>query len=122
MHVQPDPRWEKFAGGEPYFAVFTDPKLLTANRTANNEREFFDSGELLVDAIFHTIHRRLVFDFAPASILEFGCGPGRLAIPFARRSGSVTAVDRSPAMLGAARREAARNSVANIHFLTVEEF
>ena len=42
------------------------------------------------------------------SILEYGCGVGRLALPLARRAASMTAVDRSPAMLNIARREAAR--------------
>ncbi|HXH41052.1 MAG TPA: methyltransferase domain-containing protein [Thermoanaerobaculia bacterium] len=121
MNVQPDKRWEAFAEREPYFAVFTDPKFLSANRMPSHEHEFFDSGELLVDSLFHTIRRRLAAEFTPESILEFGCGPGRLAIPFARRAGSVTAVDRSPAMLHAARREAARQSVANIYFKTTAE-
>src|SRR5260221_3486717 len=122
MTVRPDRRWEALGEREPYFAVFTDPKFLTANRLPSHEREFFDSGELLVDSMFYTIKRRLAPEFAPESILEFGCGPGRLAIPFARRSGSVTAVDRSPAMLNAARREAANQAVANIRFKTTAEF
>ncbi|MBV8545427.1 MAG: class I SAM-dependent methyltransferase, partial [Acidobacteria bacterium] len=122
MSVQPDRKWEAFAAREPFFAVFTDPKFRSANRTANHEREFFDSGELLVDAIFHTIRKRLASDFAPESVLEYGCGPGRLAIPFARRSGSVTAVDRSPAMLAVARREAAKQNAGNIHFTTAADF
>src|SRR5438445_660993 len=122
MSVQPDRKWEAFAEREPFFAVFTDPKFLSANRTANQEREFFDSGELLVDSIFHTIRKRLTSDFAPESVLEYGCGPGRLAIPFARRTGSVTAVDRSPAMLAVARREAAKQNAGNIHFKTATEF
>src|SRR3954470_19406593 len=83
MSVQPDRKWEAFAQREPFFAVFTDPKFLSANRTANQEREFFDSGELLVDAIFHTIRKRLASDFEPESGLEYGCGPGRLALPVA---------------------------------------
>jgi ubiquinone/menaquinone biosynthesis C-methylase UbiE len=122
MNVQPDPKWEKFAEREPYFAVFTDPKFLSASRTANDEAAFFDSGYLLVDSILHTIKRRLNNDFAPESILEYGCGPGRLAIPFAHKAGSVTAVDRSPAMLETARREAAREGIANIHFKTTAGF
>lgn len=120
--MQPDRRWEAFAAREPYFAVFTHPKFLRANRTTNNEREFFDSGELLVDSLFHTIKRTLATDLAPESILEFGCGPGRLAIPFARRVSSVTAVDRSPAMLDTARREAAKQAVVNIDFKLVGDF
>jgi SAM-dependent methyltransferase len=121
MTVQPDPQWEAFAKREPYFAVFTDAKFLTANRSPNNEREFFDSGELLVDAMFHIIKRRLDPDFSPESILEYGCGPGRLVIPFARRAGSVTAVDRSPAMLDVARTESAKQSVGNVHFKTAAD-
>lgn len=122
MTMQPDRRWEAFATREPYYAVFTHPKFLRANRTARNEREFFDSGEVLVDSLFHHIKRKLASDFTPESILEFGCGPGRLAIPFARRAGSVTAVDHSPAMLDAARREAAKQTVANIDFRPASDF
>jgi ubiquinone/menaquinone biosynthesis C-methylase UbiE len=122
MSVQPDRKWEAFAQREPFFAVFTDPKFLSASRTANEEREFFESGELLVEAIFHTIRKRLASEFEPESVLEYGCGPARLAIPFARRSGSVSAVDSSPTMLHIARREAAKQTVGNIQFKTTDEF
>jgi SAM-dependent methyltransferase len=122
MPMKPDRRWEAFAAREPYFAVFTDPKLLGANRSPADEHDFFDSGEMLVDSMFHTIRHRLTNDFAPESILEFGCGPGRLAIPLARRAGSITAVDRSSAMLDAARREAARQSIVNIDFRLADGF
>jgi ubiquinone/menaquinone biosynthesis C-methylase UbiE len=122
MTMQPDRRWEEFAAREPYFAVFTDPRFRSANRTPHGEREFFDSGELLVDSLFYTIKRKLSSDFNPELILEYGCGPGRLAIPFARRVGSVTAVDRSPAMLDVAKREAAKQTVVNIAFKSASDF
>jgi SAM-dependent methyltransferase len=122
MTMQPDRRWEAFAAREPYFAVFTDPRLRSASRTPHNEREFFDSGELLVDSLFYTIKRKLASDFNPELILEYGCGPGRLAIPFARRVGSVTAVDRSPAMIEVAKREAAKQTVVNIAFKSASDF
>lgn len=120
--MQPDKRWEAFAASEPYFAVFTDPKLLRANRTPGDEHDFFDSGELLADSMFYTIRHRVSANFAPESILEYGCGPGRLAIPLARRAGSVTAVDRSPAMLEAARHEAAKQSIVNVDFRLADGF
>jgi SAM-dependent methyltransferase len=122
MTMQPDRRWEEFATREPYFAVFTDPRFRSANRTPQGEREFFDSGELLVDSLFYTIKRKLSSDFNPELILEYGCGPGRLAIPFARRVGSVTAVDRSPAMLEVAKHEAAKQTVVNIAFKSASDF
>jgi len=109
-----DRRWEAFAAREPYFAVLTAPKYLRANLTAESEREFFAGGEEYVGWMPDLIEHRLVPEFAPMSTLEFGCGVGRLAIPFARRPGRVTAVDRSPTMLATARREAQRQGKSSI--------
>ena len=50
-----DPRWEAFARAEPYFAVLTSAKYLTANLTAASEADFFESGERFIDMIFETI-------------------------------------------------------------------
>jgi len=41
-------------------------------------------------------------------VLDLGCGPGLLAIPFARLGMAVTAVDPEPEMIEAARAEAAK--------------
>jgi SAM-dependent methyltransferase len=105
---------------EPYFTVLTDPRFLRANLTDEARREFFASGETLVDFMWRTIQLRLSPDFAPTAILEYGCGAGRLAIPLARRAarraGTVTAVDRSPEMLRTAREEAAAQHGDNIVF------
>ncbi len=118
----PDPRWEAFAAREPYYAVLTAPRFRRANLTVAREREFFTSGETQVDAIFRTIELRLAPHFAPTALLEYGCGVGRLALPLARRAGRraghVTAVDRSPVMLAAARQHAERSGVNNLSFCT----
>jgi SAM-dependent methyltransferase len=119
--THPDAGWETFAVREPYFAVLTSPKYLRAHLTPAHEREFFQTGEKLVDWIFRTIDLRLVPEFAPTSILEYGCGVGRLAIPLARRGAPVVAVDRSPAMLHVARDIAARRG-ERIDFLTAVQF
>lgn len=119
--TESDRRWEAFAAREPYFAVLTAPQYLRANLTKEREREFFNSGEQYVDWLLRLIDERLVPEFAPVSTLEYGCGIGRLAIPFARRAGRVIAVDRSPAMLEAARREAERQGVSHIDFQTPDQ-
>jgi 2-polyprenyl-3-methyl-5-hydroxy-6-metoxy-1,4-benzoquinol methylase len=116
-----DPRWEAFAAREPYFAVMTAPRFLRANLTPDREREFFAGGEQYVEWLVRLIGERLVPEFAPMSTLEYGCGVGRLAIPFARRAGAVTAVDRSPVMLETARRESERRDAAHIEFQTPKE-
>jgi 2-polyprenyl-3-methyl-5-hydroxy-6-metoxy-1,4-benzoquinol methylase len=121
MNHAPDPRFDAFAAREPYFAVLTSPKFLRANFTPERAREFFASGDELVNWILWVIEQRLSPHFSPMSILEYGCGVGRLAIPLARRPGSVAAVDRSPVMLDVARLEAGRQGVDHVEFLTTKE-
>jgi SAM-dependent methyltransferase len=105
--------------------VLTSPRFRRTNLTPDREREFFASGEALVDAMLRTIELRLAPHFAPTAILEYGCGVGRLALPLAghaaRRAGSVVAVDRSAAMLRIARAEAERRGLTNIAFCTPAE-
>jgi SAM-dependent methyltransferase len=48
----------------------------------------------------------LIDAYGPASILDAGCGTGRVAIELGRRGRAVTGVDLDPAMLEAARRKA----------------
>jgi SAM-dependent methyltransferase len=113
--------WERFAAREPYFFVVTDPRFLRANLTPEHERAFFASGESLISWMLAVIDAGLAPQFAPMSTLEFGCGVGRLALPLARRPGSVVAVDRSAVMLDLARAEAARHGLGHIVFQTPED-
>ncbi len=46
------------------------------------------------------------------AVLDLGCGPGTLAVPFAQAGMTVTAVDPEPAMLDAVRGAAAQAGVA----------
>ena len=115
-----DARWEAFAAREPHFAVLTAPRFLHANLTPESEREFFLSGEATVQWMLAVIDAGLAPGFAPMTILEYGCGIGRLALPLAMRPGSVTAVDRSPAMLARARVEAERRELRHLLFETPE--
>jgi SAM-dependent methyltransferase len=48
------------------------------------------------------------------SVLDIGSGPGTLTLPLAHQVNTVTAVDFSPAMLAALRRQAAAENLTNI--------
>lgn len=50
-------------------------------------------------------------EFYPKSALDFGCGVGRLTIPLARISGSVTGIDVASGMLKLAAKHAASSGV-----------
>lgn len=53
------------------------------------------------------------------SVLDIGCGPGRVAIPIAKQvpDGEVVAVDIQPGMLERARDKARQAAVTNIRFV-----
>jgi ubiquinone/menaquinone biosynthesis C-methylase UbiE len=121
VSTSPDAPFDRFAAREPYFSILTDPRFLRTRLTPDTEREFFASGEAVASWMLHVIDAGLSPQFAPMSILEYGCGVGRLALPFASRPGSVTAVDRSPVMLDLARKEANRRGLGHIVFQTPDE-
>jgi len=119
--VESNPRWERFAAREPYFAVVTAPENLQANFDHGAWRRFFRSGEDLVTAILDTIERH-VRRFDPKSALEYGCGVGRIAIPLAGRIERVTGVDISPAMLAVARENAVKMATPHLALETARDF
>lgn len=111
--------WDAFAASEPYFAVLTHARYLRANFDAAAEAEFFDSGDAYVSELYGIVRARVAPHFAPLTVLEYGCGVGRLLVPFARRATKVTGVDISPAMLETARAHIAKSGVTNVELVGV---
>lgn len=54
------------------------------------------------------------------TVLDIGCGPGRLTVPVARRTARVTALDSFPLMLDACRRRTAAAGVDNVDFRALD--
>lgn len=115
-------RWDAFAQREPYFAVLTHPRFLRAHFDAGAEAQFFDSGEEYAGDLYGDVLPSLAPHFSPLHVLEYGCGVGRLLIPFARRSETVVGVDISPAMLDVARVHLEKARVPNVELMTTEAF
>src|SRR5215472_14800232 len=61
-------------------------------------------------SFFETVARRLSFT-GTEQLLDIGCGPAPLAIGFGPYVGSCSGVDPEPAMLAAAREQAAQAGV-----------
>src|ERR1700741_1574753 len=108
MHFLHDSRrrWDKAAEAEPYYSVLSQPRFL-ASRMNENAAPFFELGEADVERLVSSI-RAADRDARLHSVLEFGCGPGRLIPAFLRRGIAVTAVDVSPRMLALAAENTAR--------------
>jgi 2-polyprenyl-3-methyl-5-hydroxy-6-metoxy-1,4-benzoquinol methylase len=103
-----DAAWNTLGRSEPYWAVLTHDEYRIDKLEDSSRRSFFGSGERHVQLVFDVIARHFDDAFSAGSILDFGCGVGRLVIPFAKRGGRVVGVDISQAML----EEAARNAAA----------
>lgn len=113
-----DEDWEKFGELDPYYGVISHEKFRSGILNEDARSEFFTSGEQHVARVLEVIRQRIDRDFQIQHVLDFGCGVGRLVIPFASRSISVTGVDVSTSMLAEAARNCAAKGIANVQFGT----
>jgi SAM-dependent methyltransferase len=112
-----DREWERLGDVDPYYAVLSWDKYRAAELTPEAKAEFFESGRTHVELVLGAIRQHLVSDFRPARVLDFGCGVGRLLIPFATVSESVVGVDVSEAMLRIAAENCATAGAENVELV-----
>jgi 2-polyprenyl-3-methyl-5-hydroxy-6-metoxy-1,4-benzoquinol methylase len=98
-----DTEWQAWGIRDPYFAVLTNPKYRTDALTPDAKLEFFASGKKTVNMVLGTCRAYFDANFAPQRVLDFGCGVGRLSIPFAAQAGEVVGMDVAESMLAEAR-------------------
>jgi len=116
-----DRDWEMWGKTNPYFGVLSHPKFLNPNLTDESLREFFASGKSHVDHVYTTIRARIDPEFQAARVLDYGCGVGRLVIPFAERAETAVGVDISPSMLQQARKNCDEYGAQSASLLSVGE-
>lgn len=111
-----DISWEKWGKQNPYFGVLTDERFRSENITEESKRELLETGRVHVERVLSMASSQFGA-LAKKSALDFGCGVGRLVIPFAREFDHVTAVDVSLGMLDAARRNCDECGISNVDFV-----
>jgi 2-polyprenyl-3-methyl-5-hydroxy-6-metoxy-1,4-benzoquinol methylase len=112
-----DLAWEEWGRRDPYYGVITNPKFRRSEMDDHSKREFFESGESHVHGVLTTIRRFVDPGFAPRTVLDFGCGVGRLLIPFAKLADEVVGLDVSPSMLQEAQRNCDEHGVRNVRLI-----
>ena len=112
-----DAQWEAFGRSDPYFGVYSQDRFRGRELDADRRAEFFASGERHVAAVLGVVREQLDPDFTPKRVLDFGCGVGRLALPFAAGAEEVVGVDVSPSMLAEGRRNAEQRDVGNVRYV-----
>jgi 2-polyprenyl-3-methyl-5-hydroxy-6-metoxy-1,4-benzoquinol methylase len=114
MTQNTDEAWEAWAVQDPYYSVLTDPKFRAAEITVPAREEFFATGYAHVSHVLEICRQRLNPAFTPQRILDFGCGVGRLVIPFAGIAREVVGMDIAPSMLEKARRHCDERNLSNV--------
>jgi SAM-dependent methyltransferase len=116
-----DHAWEEWGRHDPYFGVITDPRLRRSEITELSKREFFESGSNHVNYVLQTIERMIGPDFAPRTVLDFGCGVGRTLIPFAKIAQQAVGADVSASMLQEARRNCDAQQLTNVSLIVSDD-
>ena len=116
-----DEAWEEWGRRDAYFGMITDNKYRRSQMTEESRREFFQSGEVHVRYLIDTIHRHIDPEFKPKSILDFGCGVGRLLVPFAAIAEQVVGLDVSPSMLVEAKRNCDERQLQNVTLMASDD-
>ena len=116
-----DVEWEKWGARDPYFGVLTHKRYRSSTITADDYLAFFESGRGHVAAVLASCKRHFGEGFHPRRLLDFGCGVGRVLLPFAELCEAVVGVDVSESMLAEARRNCARFGVTNATLVRAED-
>jgi 2-polyprenyl-3-methyl-5-hydroxy-6-metoxy-1,4-benzoquinol methylase len=116
-----DRAWSYFGEKDPYFGVLTKESYRAQRLSADAKQEFFASGDDYVGFIVRTLRDHLGVSIEGARGLDFGCGVGRLTIPFARVCGSMIGVDVSEGMLLEARRNCDKQGIKNTSFVKSDD-
>jgi SAM-dependent methyltransferase len=121
MDMSTDIAWEEWGRRDPYFGVITDPKFRSGTIDEDAKREFLASGESHVHYVLSTIRKHLDPAFAPRTVLDFGCGVGRLLLPFAKVAEDVVGLDVSPSMLQEAQLNCDEQRLQNVRLLCSDD-
>jgi SAM-dependent methyltransferase len=113
--------WRPYGRTNPYYGVLTDERFRADQMDAESRRAFFRSGEEHVEWVLENVRRTVAPGFTPARVLDFGCGVGRLVLPFARIAQEVVGADISPEMLREGERNARDAELHNASFVRVDE-
>ena len=122
MRAHVEKVWSAYGEKETYWSVLTADKYRDQAMDAAALADFYASGHRTYEQIARLLSRNGIAEGRIHSVLDFGCGVGRLAAPFVQRFGHYTGVDISPGHLRLARQRATESGLAAADFMTMSDF
>lgn len=114
--------WSAYGEEQAYWSVLTAARYRDDRLDQAALDEFFASGVATCDRIVRMLARNGIDPQRIGSVLDFGCGVGRVAAPFARHFGRYIGVDISPGHLRLARERIEASGAGPADFMIVGDF
>lgn len=105
--------WERLGETEPYWSVATLEQF-KSSRISETRREFYDSGQYNVAALFKTLERNGIDHTSLKTCLEYGCGLGRVTCWLAKSFERVIGYDISRSHLQIAKQYMDEVGIENV--------
>lgn len=114
-----DKQWAKWGETDPYRGVLGIDTSEMGD--AAQKREFFATGERDVEIVLSAIEARAPgFVAKGGTVLDFGCGVGRLMQSFGKRGFEVSGIDISPAIIEVAKKNLAESGLSGKFYSSVD--
>jgi 2-polyprenyl-3-methyl-5-hydroxy-6-metoxy-1,4-benzoquinol methylase len=114
-HIQRS--WQQLGQNEPHWSVISVEQFKQAN-LIQHRKQFYQSGRDDVDRLLRTFRRHACFTegLADKTVLEYGCGVGRMTHALANHFRQVYAYDISTSHLALAKTFTDELGLNNIHY------
>lgn len=114
--------WSGFGESDAFWSVLTEQKYRSDTLDASAREAFYASGEGEFTDLAAACRRNGIALDASATVLELGCGVGRVSGRLAQHFRSYIGVDISPSHLRIASRHLSSLGCENVQLLPLEEF
>lgn len=114
--------WTKYGDDDPHWSVLTSPRYRKGELTPSAERSFYETGKSDVDAFVAACRRSGLSPRLGGSVLDFGCGVGRMGEHLSAMFQRYIGVDVSAPHLNFARKRLQYLGRRNFDFFLLDEF
>jgi tRNA G46 methylase TrmB len=107
-------QWTKLGEVDPFWATLSYDKFRAENNPGKIIGEFYASGEKKLKLIEKTLSRNGITLPGNATVVEYGCGLGRVVWHLAGRFSHVIGIDISESMISAADAYMRQHRIENV--------
>jgi SAM-dependent methyltransferase len=114
-------QWTKLGEVDPFWAVLSNDEYHVKNDSGKVIEKFYAGGKSDLELIDKTLCRNGILLPENATVVEYGCGLGRVTWHLAGRFSHVVGIDISESMISAADAYMRQHRIGNISFRLLKE-